>query len=118
MEKTALWEPWKTLRVCHFPTSPKTINYHSGSGPDSGGRSELRVHKRPLQRGKGRSLRDRQRISLKGPCYARGGKIQEGRAADLAGVSVGQMTDVLAEYGVKAKKEDYLESLEHLKGAW
>ena len=46
------------------------------------------------------------------------GEVSLGRAADLAGVSVGQMTDVLAEYGVKAKKEDYLESLEHLKGAW
>ncbi len=43
-----------------------------------------------------------------------------GRAADLAGVSVGRMIDVLAEYGVKTNldKEDYLESLEHLRGVW
>ena len=43
-----------------------------------------------------------------------------GRAADLAGVSVGRMIDVLAEYGVKANldKADYLESLEHLRGVW
>ena len=46
------------------------------------------------------------------------GEVSLGRAADFTGVSVDQMTDVLAEYGVKAKKEDYLESLEHLKGAW
>ena len=43
------------------------------------------------------------------------GEVSLGRVADLAGVSVGQMADVLAEYGIKAKKEDYLESL---KGAW
>ena len=47
-------------------------------------------------------------------------EVSLGRAADLAGVSVGQMIDVLAEYGVKAnlEKEDYLKSLEHLKGVW
>ena len=36
---TAPRKPWKTLRVFHFPTGPKTINYHSESGPNSGGRS-------------------------------------------------------------------------------
>ena len=41
MEKTAPREPWKTLRVSHFPTGPTTINCHSGSGPDSGGRSPV-----------------------------------------------------------------------------
>lgn len=48
------------------------------------------------------------------------GEVSLGRAADLAGIPVGRMIDVLAEYGVKAnlEKEDYLESLEHLKGTW
>ena len=48
------------------------------------------------------------------------GEVSLGRAANLAGIPVGRMIDVLAEYGVKAnpEKEDYLESLDHLKGAW
>ena len=48
------------------------------------------------------------------------GEASLGRAADLAGIRVGRMIDVLAEYGIKAnlEKEDYLESIEHLKGAW
>ena len=48
------------------------------------------------------------------------GEVSLGRAADLAGVSVGRMIDLLAEYGVRAnlEKGDYLESLKHLKGAW
>lgn len=48
------------------------------------------------------------------------GEVSLGRAADLAGVSVGRMIDLLAEYGVRAnlEKEDYLESLKHLKAAW
>ena len=43
MEKTAPLEPWKTLRVSHFPTGPTTINYHSEGGPNSGGRSNRRL---------------------------------------------------------------------------
>lgn len=48
------------------------------------------------------------------------GEVSLGRAADLAGLPVGQMMNVLAEYGVKAnlEKEDYLEGLEHLRRAW
>lgn len=48
------------------------------------------------------------------------GEVSLGRAADLAGIPVGRMIDLLAEYGVRAnlEKEDYLESLKHLKAAW
>ena len=48
------------------------------------------------------------------------GKVSLGRAANLAGLPVGQMINVLAEYGVKTnlEKEDYLESLEHLRRVW
>ncbi|MCY3757529.1 MAG: UPF0175 family protein [Acidobacteria bacterium] len=48
------------------------------------------------------------------------GEVSLGRAADLAGIPVGRMIDVLAEYGVKAnlEQEDYLDSLKHLKRAW
>ncbi len=45
--KTAPREPWKTLRVSHFPTGPTTINCHSGSGPNSGGRSLCASAERP-----------------------------------------------------------------------
>ena len=34
MEKTAPWEPWKTLRVSHLPKGSKTINYLVESGPN------------------------------------------------------------------------------------
>ncbi len=48
------------------------------------------------------------------------GEVSLGRAAHLAGLPVGQMINVLAEYGVKTnlEKEDYLESLEHLRRVW
>jgi len=48
------------------------------------------------------------------------GEVSLGRAANLAGLPVGQMINVLAEYGVKTNlgKEDYLESLEHLRRVW
>jgi predicted HTH domain antitoxin len=43
-----------------------------------------------------------------------------GRAAELAGVSVGQMMTLLAEFGVESRleKEDYLQGLQNLKQAW
>ncbi len=48
------------------------------------------------------------------------GEVSLGRAANLAGLPVGQMINVLAEYGVKTnlETEDYLESLEHLRRVW
>ena len=43
-----------------------------------------------------------------------------GRAADIAGVPLGEMIALLAEYGVKSnlQKEDYLEGLANLAKAW
>lgn len=48
------------------------------------------------------------------------GEASLGKAAELAGVPIGQMITVLAEYGVKSnlEKEDYLKGLEHLRRAW
>ena len=45
------------------------------------------------------------------------GEASLGRAAEIAGLSVGQMITVLAEYGVESnlEKEDYLKGLENLK---
>jgi predicted HTH domain antitoxin len=43
-----------------------------------------------------------------------------GRAAELAGVPLGQMMMILKEFGVESRleKEDYLEGLKHLQKAW
>src|SRR5439155_6354741 len=43
-----------------------------------------------------------------------------GAAAELAGVPVGQMIEILAEYGVESnlEHEDYLKGLHNLKKVW
>ena len=43
-----------------------------------------------------------------------------GRAAEIAGVPVGEMIALLSEYGVKSnlRKEDYLEGLANLERVW
>ena len=50
----------------------------------------------------------------------RKGEASLGRVAELAGVPVGQMIHILAEYGVKAnlEKQDYLKGLESLRREW
>jgi predicted HTH domain antitoxin len=48
------------------------------------------------------------------------GEASLGKAAEIAGLSVGQMITILAEYGVESnlEKEDYLKGLENLKEVW
>lgn len=48
------------------------------------------------------------------------GQASLGKAAELAGLSVGQMITLLAEYGVQSnlETEDYLHGLEHLRKVW
>ena len=48
------------------------------------------------------------------------GEASLGRAAELAGVAVGQMMTLLTEYGVenRIEKEDYRQGLEALRKAW
>ncbi|MCL4540461.1 MAG: UPF0175 family protein [Bacteroidetes bacterium] len=48
------------------------------------------------------------------------GEASLGRAAELAGVPVGQMMTVLTEYGVenRMEKEDYLQGLRNLEKVW
>ena len=43
-----------------------------------------------------------------------------GKAAQLAGLSVGQMMTLLVEFGVESRveKDDYLEGLKNLANAW
>jgi len=43
-----------------------------------------------------------------------------GKAAHLAGLSVGQMMTLLGEFGVESRieKDDYLEGLKNLAKAW
>ena len=47
-------------------------------------------------------------------------EVSLGKAAELAGLSVGQMITTLAEFGVESnlEKEDYLLGLENLRKAW
>jgi len=48
------------------------------------------------------------------------GEASLGKAAELAGVPVGQMVTILAEYGIQSnlEKEDYLKGLENLRKVW
>ena len=48
------------------------------------------------------------------------GEASLGRAAELAGLTVGQMMTLLEEYGVESNldKEDYLKGLENLRRVW
>jgi predicted HTH domain antitoxin len=47
-------------------------------------------------------------------------KVSLGKAAELAGVRVGDFLEILTGYGVKSnlETEDYLASLEHLRRVW
>jgi len=48
------------------------------------------------------------------------GEASLGKAAELAGVPVGQMMTILTEFGVenRLEKDDYLEGLKNLRNAW
>ena len=48
------------------------------------------------------------------------GKASLGLAAELAGLTLGEMINMLAEYGVESnlETEDYLKGLETLRKAW
>lgn len=48
------------------------------------------------------------------------GEASLGRAAELAGVSLGQMMILLTEFGVESRieKEDYLHALQNLQKVW
>jgi len=48
------------------------------------------------------------------------GEASLGKAAELAGVPLGQMMTILAEFGVETRMEtnDYLEGLQNLKKVW
>ena len=50
----------------------------------------------------------------------RQGRASLGKAAELAGVPVGQMIEILAEYGVESNLEhdDYLQGLQNLRKTW
>jgi len=50
----------------------------------------------------------------------RQGRVSLGRAAELAGVRVGEMIEILASYGIKSnlENEDYRQGLENLRKAF
>jgi predicted HTH domain antitoxin len=66
-----------------------------------------------------RDLVARGRILLAVERYKKG-DASLGKAAEVAGLSVGQMLTLLAEFGVESRieKDDYLEGLKHLAKAW
>ena len=66
-----------------------------------------------------RDLVTRGRVMLAIEKY-RNGEASLGRAAELAGLPVGRMMTVLADFGVESRleKEDYLQGLENLRKSW
>ncbi len=66
-----------------------------------------------------RDLVTRGRILLAVERYKKG-EASLGKAAELAGLPLGQMMTILAEFGVKSRleKEDYLRGLENLRKVW
>jgi predicted HTH domain antitoxin len=66
-----------------------------------------------------RELVTRGRILLAVEKY-RDGEVSLGKAAELAGLPLGQMMKTLADFGVESRieKEDYLQSLDNLAKVW
>lgn len=66
-----------------------------------------------------RDLVSRGRILLAVERYKKG-EASLGRAAELAGLPVGQMMTILTEFGVESRieKEDYLQGLQNLAKVW
>jgi predicted HTH domain antitoxin len=66
-----------------------------------------------------RDLVTRGRVLLAVERY-RKGEASLGRAAELAGLPIGQMMTVLSEFGVRSRieKEDYRQSLANLAKVW
>jgi predicted HTH domain antitoxin len=50
----------------------------------------------------------------------RNGEASLGKAAELAGVRIGQMIQILADFKVESRieQDDYLQGIENLKKAW
>jgi predicted HTH domain antitoxin len=66
-----------------------------------------------------RDLVTRGRVLLAVERYKKG-DVSLGKAAQLAGLSVGQMMTLLAEFGVESRieKDDYLQGLKNLTNVW
>lgn len=66
-----------------------------------------------------RDLVTRGRVLLAIERY-RNGEASLGRAAELAGIPVGQMMTILAEFGIESRieKDDYLLGLKNLARVW
>ncbi len=66
-----------------------------------------------------RDLVTRGRVLLAVERY-RKGEASLGKAAELAGLPVGQMMTILTEFGVESRitKEDYLQGLKNLEKVW
>ena len=66
-----------------------------------------------------RELVDKGRIMMAVERYGEG-RASLGRAAELAGVRLGDMIEILSRYGIRSnlEQEDYRRGLEHLRKLW
>jgi predicted HTH domain antitoxin len=66
-----------------------------------------------------RDMVTRGRVLLAVERYKKG-EASLGKAAELAGLPLGQMMTILTEFGVESRleKEDYLQGLQNLKKVW
>jgi predicted HTH domain antitoxin len=66
-----------------------------------------------------RDLVTRGRVLLAVERYKKG-EVSLGRAAEVAGLPIGQMMTILTEFGVESRieKEDYLQGLQDLAQVW
>jgi len=81
--------------------------------------TEITKHERSDLSKAVRDLVSRGRVLLAVERYKKG-DASLGKAAQMAGLSVGQMMTLLAEFGVESKieKDDYLQGLKNLTSAW
>ncbi len=80
---------------------------------------ELTKHERSDLSKAVRDLVTRGRVLLAVERYKKG-EASLGKAAELAGMPLGQMINVLAEFGVESnlEREDYLQGLKDLQKVW
>lgn len=81
--------------------------------------NELRKEERSDLSKAVRDLVSRGRVLLAVERY-RNGEASLGKAAELAGVPVGQMMTILTRFGVESRveKEDYVQGLKNLASVW
>lgn len=103
------------------PKFPCALIFHMGSSRFAaiGKSSGARKSKRGISAAARNSRCVYESLAPLGPVYKKG-TASLGRAAEIAGVPVGEMIALFAEYGVKSnlRKEDYFQGLANLEKVW